>query len=183
MVGAKVAHSRDRDGRDNMFSRFRIGRAVGAVLCVMGGLAVSAAPASASASVYRYQAIVPVSGGQSGCTEFIQYSGTALTRFRAVTDAAGGMHIDDFFAALQGVSGVGETSGATYRVVGVQGAAVTNNLISNNGVNEVTGVTHYKFVGPGPENNQTVDIYFHVTFVDGEIKTTSFSYSVSCANG
>ena len=108
-----------------MFSRLPIGRAMGAAIIVMSGLAVLAAPASASASASRYQAVVPVNGTQSGCTEFIQYSGTALTRFSVVTDAAGGMHIDDFFAALQGVSGIGETSGATYRVVGVQGAAVT----------------------------------------------------------
>jgi hypothetical protein len=56
-------------------------------------------------------------------------------------------------------------------------------MISKNGVNELTGSTHVRFVGPGPDNNQSLTIFAHVTFVDGEIKTTSFEFSLSCGNG
>jgi hypothetical protein len=165
-------------------TRVRIQRGLAAaVFAVVGVFALTAGPASASATVYRYQSQVPVFGTQSGCTEFIHYSGTAVTRFSTVTDAAGGMHIEDFFAVLQGVSGVGETTGDTYRVVGAQGPGVFNSMISKNGVNELTGSTHVRFVGPGPDNNQSLTIFAHVTFVDGEIKTTSFEFSLSCGNG
>jgi len=97
-----------------------------------------------------------------------------------VVDDTGGVHIQSFFDNTQGVSGVGETSGSTYRFVAVDGAG-SSVLTQTEGASEVTGVNRVRLVGPGPKDNTFVDGHVHVTLAaTGEITVSLFDFAVSC---
>jgi hypothetical protein len=165
-------------------SRSRFGlAALLVVACVaVFGAAASGARASATSDIYN-DVDSPQSGSFFGCAEFVDWSGTFHIRYHIVTDNTGGLHVQQFVANAEDVSGIGETSGATYRFVGVQGAG-SFTLTQTSGASEITGVTRVRMVGPGPANNTFLDIHVHVTLAaTGEITVSFFDFALSCSNG
>jgi hypothetical protein len=125
----------------------------------------------------------PQAGAFAGCAESIDWSGDFHIRSHVVVDDTGGTHLQSFVVDAQGVSGVGESSGQTYRFVGVQGAG-SFKLTQTEGASEITGVTRVRLVGPGPDNNTSLDIHVHTTLAaTGEVTVSFFDFALSCSRG
>ena len=78
---------------------------------------------------------------------------------------------------LLGASGVGQTTGATYR-------AVWSNpdMLSFHAQDGVTSsfIKVYRIIGQGPGNNYTVQFSFHVTVVNGQLVSLADNFIVRC---
>jgi hypothetical protein len=154
-----------------------------ALLCLFGIGTALALPASAAATTSNTISFVTVSGGFGGCSEFIAYSGRARLAVRSVTDASGGLHIEDFQSNMQGVVGIGD-SGATYHFVGAGGLGTWNTRFDEGGAVAITGIGRQRVVGPGPANNTFVDTQFHTTLnANGEVTSSTFEFALTCSNG
>jgi hypothetical protein len=79
----------------------------------------------------------------------------------------------------QGVSGTGETTGATYH-----GTGVTNDQFGGSFVNgqyQETFVNRFDFIGQGPGNNFSTHETAHVTInANGRVTTSFDNFSVNC---
>lgn len=151
------------------------------VAIALGSLSATAR-ASASSDILN-EVHSPQAGAFAGCAEAIQYSGDFHIRSHVVIDDTGGAHLQEFVVNAQGVSGVGEASGSTYRFVGVQGAG-SFTLTQTEGASEISGVTRVRLVGPGPANNTFLDIHVHATLAaTGELTVSFFDFAVTCSRG
>jgi hypothetical protein len=152
------------------------------VVAVAFGALAAGARASATSDIF-IDVHSPQAGAFASCAEFIDWRGDFHILSHVVVDDTGGTHLQSFVVNAQGVSGVGESSGQTYRFVGVQGAG-SFTLTQTQGASEITGVTRVRLVGPGPENNTFLDIHVHTTLVaTGEITVSFFDFALSCSRG
>jgi len=151
--------------------------------CVAAFAAFTAGAQAAGTSDMFNEVNVPEVGAFAGCAEFVDWSGSFHIRSHVVVDNTGGLHVQQFVVNSQDVTGTGETSGALYHFVGVQGAG-SFTLTQASGASEITGVTRMRMVGPGPENNTFLDIHVHATLAaTGEITVSFFDFALSCSNG
>jgi hypothetical protein len=89
--------------------------------------------------------------------EEIAFSGEAHFMFHVTVDASGGVH-GTSQSNLQGVSGVGLTSGEVYQLIRQDGD--TSNFT---GAEDITGVQTNLVVGSGPDNNFIFQVIEHQT--------------------
>ena len=116
---------------------------------------------------------VPCADGGAG--EVVTLSGDLHTVLRYTESASGGIHVAAHFQP-QGISGVGETTGARYRGTGV----TQDEFNATVGVEE-TFVNNFRIIGQGPGNNVLVHSVFHITFnANGSITALVDTLSVDC---
>ena len=135
-----------------------------------------AVPGSAQATTIHENVTIPIQEvAIHPCTgEEIAFSGEAHFMFHVTVDASGGVH-GTSQSNLQGVSGVGLTSGDVYRLIGQDGD--TSNFT---GAEEITGVQNTRFVGPGPDNNFTVQFVEHQTCNSNGCSVGFVNVQLSC---
>lgn len=79
----------------------------------------------------------------------------------------------------QGLSGVGQTTGDSYRGVGVTQSHFSGSL--QNGQFSTTSINNFHIVGQGPGNNFRLHENFHVTFnANGELSVVHDNFSATC---
>jgi hypothetical protein len=80
----------------------------------------------------------------------------------------------------QGVSGVGLTTGDTYRATGVTQQTQTVDL-TDGAPQEFTYINNFRIIGPGRDNNYLVHQTFHITVnANGELTSVVDNFSVEC---
>jgi len=83
------------------------------------------------------------------------------------------------YAGPQGATGVGLTTGDTYRAVG--NTQETDTIPLTNGAFEFTFVNNFRMIGQGPDNNLQVHQTIHVTIdANGVVTTVIDNTSVDC---
>jgi hypothetical protein len=120
---------------------------------------VPVVPGSAQATTIHENVTIPIQEVViHPCTgEEIAFSGEAHFMFHVTVDASGGVH-GTSQSNLQGVTGVGLTSGDLYRLIRQDGD--TSNFT---GAEEITGVQTNLVVGPGQDNNFIFQVIEHQT--------------------
>ena len=113
---------------------------------------------------------VPCAAGGAG--EVVDLSGSlhVVEQFRFNPD--GTVHFISHFNP-QGVSGIGETTGAKYQGTGVTQSE--ENVTA--GAQEFTSVDNFRIIGQGPDNNFLVHSVFHFTFNANGIQTATVTAS------
>jgi len=126
--------------------------------------------------------VIPAVGGCSNNNETINVSGDAHVIYRLVVDAAGGTHVESFSLNLQGVVGVGSSSGDVYRVVRSDVGAPFNS--DAGGTQTVTAITRSRIVTAGPDNNSFFDGIYHFTVTpDGQMQFFYEFVNSGCTGG
>ncbi len=121
------------------------------------------------------QAQAPFRGGRRR-GDVVTFSGTQDTVFHLTSDGAGATHVDSEFN-FQGVSGVGDATGANYQLVG-HGTSEFN--ATTEGTFEATIEISTNMVGQGPDNNNYVVTLYHLTLADGNPTSTVDSIRIDC---
>ena len=151
-------------------------RKVTAFLASIVLLAAVTAPAFA-ASVVNFS--IPVSGDVPNFCgyENVQLGGDLHVTFNETFDSAGGEHFD-IHVNSQGISGVGESSGAKYQANG----AINGTLNANAGgtVNGTLPI-NFQLVGQGSVPNMPVHALLHFTVnPDGSLTSLTLDPPSSC---
>jgi hypothetical protein len=119
--------------------------------------------------------VVPCALQRAG--EVVALSGSLHALFHVSFDGAGGLHFDTH-ESLQGVSGVGLTSGVKYQ--GTGGTHFDANGTAG-GTFVLTVVNTFRIIGQGPENNFMLHESFHFTVnPDGTVTSSHDNISVTC---
>ena len=121
---------------------------------------------------------VPVSGtAVSDCPggESVDFSGSAHLLFHVTINSDGGESAD-FHINSQGVSGIGEISGAKYQI------PEEVHINTNGHVGVVTTTTlSEKLIGQGPDNNEVMHMTFHVTVnANGTVTASVDNFFIKC---
>jgi hypothetical protein len=145
---------------------------------------VSAAESGAlfSATTTTSNIMVPISDAgdvpcaNGGAGEEVLITGTLHILSHTTTDNRGGSHTKFHFQP-QGITGVGQSTGDTYRATGVsQGTTNVVGLPSTD-----TYVNIFQMIGPGPGNNFMVHEVFHTTInANGEVTSVVANSRVEC---
>ena len=151
-------------------------RILGVSLLALLVASAPAVPGSAQATTIHDNVTVPIDEVViHPCTgEEIAFSGDAHIVFHVTVDDSGGVH-GTAQSNLQGVSGVGLTSGDVYRLIR-QGGETSNFT----GAEEITIVQTNLVVGPGPDNNFTLRVVEHLTCNPNFCSVGFFNIEASC---
>jgi len=132
-----------------------------------------------------FNVVTPLSAGQGLGTEvtnpcnghLIALSGFEHDQITVTTDKAGGVHVDTK-SNLQGVTGIDEVTGATYRVI----LTSTTHEADSTGVPLVLSVpTDIEFIGQGTAPNFLAHFVNHVTVnPNGTVTSETFKSSTEC---
>ena len=118
---------------------------------------------------------VPCAAGGAG--EIVDLSGPLHTLVSATVNnnkASGYFHFQP-----QGISSVGETTGAKYQATGVTEQSFKSSL--QNGQANLTFVNNFRIIGQGPGNNFLVHETLHFTInADGTLTVFHDNFSVDC---
>jgi hypothetical protein len=147
--------------------RFVLG-ALGALGVALVWLSLMSAPLWAATST-----TIPLDGIRSGdCTgEDVELSGTIHLVSQLQSDGSEVGHIN-----YQGVSGVGLTSGTTYR-----SSSVDNFRLAAPFPSDITSVRSLRLISPGPEDDLLVRFLFHITVnANGEITAEVEDVNFEC---
>lgn len=109
--------------------------------------------------------------------ELVDFSGQDHLTSTLTTDSAGGVHYDIYYN-LQGVSGVGETTGAKYRF-----NDAVNLMLSptSSGTSNELHPLDSEVIGQGTVPNFLVHAVLHVTMnANGSITSSIDSFSATC---
>jgi hypothetical protein len=118
---------------------------------------------------------VPCADGGAG--EFVFISGTLHIQTH-VTINDNHATVKNHFQP-QGATGVGLSTGDTYRAVGV--TQVQQTIPLDNGAATFTFINNFRLIGPGPNNNLQVHQTVHQTVnANGEVTSTVVNTSVEC---
>ena len=153
------------------------------VLAVVMLVAALIGPTSALAAAETYTenvkvpidlvVFVPCAAGGAG--EEVYFSGPLHILLHFTIDNRGGFHAKTHFQP-QGVSGVGQTTGAKYQATGV----TQDHFNGKVGVT-YTFVNNFKIIGQGPGNNFLVHENYHVTInANGTVVVEHDNFSVVC---
>jgi hypothetical protein len=143
------------------------------ILCALFALALSRS-AMAATSITNVQRI-PIDFVASGCGEDIQITGTLLATDH-VTDLGGGRFVGTFHFSPQGATGLGLTSGATYRATGVTRATFTLTAGAT-----TTYVNNFKLIGDATTPNYLEHDLMRITINAQGVTTVSIdSSSITC---
>ena len=159
-----------------MTSRITTSIALIAVLVI--GFPVLVAPQAVTSTTndsVPFNATFFVPCAADGAGELVALSGDLHVLLHATTNDTGGTSIKTHFQP-QGISGVGLTTGDTYR-----GTGVTQQHESNTGADEFTFVNNVNLLAPGPGNNLLVHQPIHVTIsANGELTSLVANNNVDC---
>jgi hypothetical protein len=148
-------------------------------MCLIA-LAVSIAPADAAVQVndktdVNLTIFVPCAAGGAG--EIVDLSGSLHT---LISFTINGNNVSGYFHFQpQGISGIGETTGAKYQGTGVTEETFKNSL--QNGQSNLTFVNNFRIIGQGPGNNYLVHETLHVSVnADGTVTVFHDNFSIDC---
>jgi hypothetical protein len=148
-------------------------------MCLIA-LAVSIAPADAAVQVndttnVNLTIFVPCAAGGAG--EIVDLSGPLHT---LIAFTINGNNVSGYFHFQpQGISGIGETTGANYQGTGVTEETFRNSL--QNGHANSTFVNNFRIIGQGPGNNYLVHETLHVSVnADGTVTVFHDNFSIDC---
>lgn len=117
--------------------------------------------------------VVPCANG--GVGETVVLSGDLHIVLNVTIDDQGGVHVKEKFQP-QGVSGLGLTTGTTYRATG--GTQTEFNI--GFGVEE-TDINNVRLIGPGPGNNLLIHSTDHITInANGVVTVVHSNSTVDC---
>jgi hypothetical protein len=118
---------------------------------------------------------VPCADGGAG--EYVLVSGYLHILITTTVDANGGFHGKTHFQP-QGMSGVGLTTGASYRATGVMQEHF--NSSAGETISE-TFVNNFRLIGPGRGNDLLVHQAVHVTTnANGDVTADVFNSRIQC---
>jgi len=147
-----------------------------AVLSLVGVFSTTTALAEVTTNVgipYAVTVLVPCANGGAG--ELVDLSGTLHVLILVTVDSDSGFHAKSHFQP-QGVSGIGQTTGAKYQATGV-----TQSQFNGKVGSEFTFVNNFRIIGQGPGNNFLVHQNVHVTVnANGEVTANVDNSSVEC---
>ena len=116
---------------------------------------------------------IPCANG--GLGEDVLLSGTLHVLTHVTISNAGTLTIKTHFQP-QGITGLGQVTGAKY-----QGTGVTQDILNLSFGETYTAVNNFRMVGQGPGNNFSVHETFHYTFnANGTLTTVHGSLTTSC---
>jgi hypothetical protein len=148
----------------------------GAVL-LLAGSGGTAVRAAAESTTTPFETVIP-----DPCTgEDVLVSGSLHTVGQAVQDAHGGFHINGHIT-LQGISGVGLSTGTTYHWTG--GARI--NVHYGCGVDcsppyEQTSGSNFQLIGQGSAPDEQVHALTHITVnANGELTANVQEFRMTC---
>jgi len=105
----------------------------------------------------EYDEYVFVECANGGAGEEVHLTGYLHVTFSQTFDNAGGVHVK-MHANPQGISGIGQTTGDTYR-----GTGVSKTQFNLKVGEQSTIVDNFNIIGQGPGNNLLVHSTFHIT--------------------
>ena len=140
------------------------------IICLLAVLTtIQVVPANAAVqendtTVISLSAFIPCAAGGAG--EIVDLSGPLHT---LISFTINGNNVSGYFHFQpQGISGIGESTGAKYHATGVTAESFKNSL--QNGQSNSTFVNNFRIIGQGPGNNYLVHETMHVTInADGTI--------------
>lgn len=119
---------------------------------------------------------IPCANGGAG--EVVHVTGTLHSLSSITMDGRGGIHGTDHFQP-QGVSGVGLTTGATYRATWLLSG--TFNFDLDDAPEELTAFNDLRLIGQGRADNYLVHSVLHLTInANGVVTVDSFKFSAEC---
>jgi len=112
------------------------------------------------------------------CANELVLFDTHITQVTAdFTDSGGNLHV--LYHATQTGNGVGQVTGAAYRMVAVQTVTETDRLPDDGTTHTVTSTLHVR--GAGRTVDELAHTTFHYALVDGELKATVDNVSFECS--
>jgi len=147
-----------------------------AVLSLVGVFSITTALAEVTTNVkipYAVSVFVPCANDGAG--ELVDLSGTLHVLLLVTVDSDSGFHAKSHHQP-QGVSGIGQTTGAKYQATGVTQTQFNGKLGY-----ETTYVNNFRIIGQGPGNNFMIHQNVHVTVnANGEITANVDNFRVEC---
>jgi len=146
------------------------------LICLAGGTFAQALAITTNDFVpFAQIAFVPCANGGAG--EDVLVSG--ILHIQQHITINGGRANIKTLAQPQGATGVGLTTGDTYRAVG--NTQEIDTIALPNGANEFSFINNFRIIGPGPDNNLQVHQTIHVTIdANGTVTTVVDNTSVEC---
>lgn len=156
-------------------------RTFATLLAITAIALAGAAGAGAQATTVTTNEQVPITVfafvpcANDGAGELVVLTGTLHVLTHVTIDDQGGLHVKQHFQP-QGLSGVGLTTGDTYR-----GTGVTQTEFNATAATEQTSINNFRIIGQGRDNNFLVHSTFHVTVnANGEVTTVVDNFSTEC---
>ena len=157
-------------------------RRIGLAFLAAAVAIASAGPATAASEVIVTHQIEPVDFtffvpcGNNGTGEDVHVTGERLRISTVVIDESGGGHVTLHVIPSGNLTGVGLTTGDTYRVLGREAVSVEASSAST-----FTGTSMSRWILPGSGNDFTVRDIFHTT-VDarGALRSVHVGTTVEC---
>lgn len=156
-------------------------RTFATLLAITAIALAGAAGAGAQATTVTTNEQVPITVfafvpcANDGAGELVVLTGTLHVLTHVTIDDQGGLHVKQHFQP-QGLSGVGLTTGDTYR-----GTGVTQTEFNATAATEQTSINNFRIIGQGRDNNFLVHSTFHVTVnANGEVTTVVDNFSAEC---
>lgn len=150
------------------------------MICLVAVLSILVVPANAAVQVndttdISLSVFIPCAAGGAG--ETVDLSGPLHT---LISFTINGNNVNGYFHFQpQGISGIGESTGAKYQATGVTLESFKNSL--QNGQANLTFVNNFRIIGQGPGNNYLVHETMHVTInADGTATVFHDNFSVDC---
>ena len=121
----------------------------------------------------------PFSEPAQGCVETVILTGTIHTLIYAQDNPGGRVHYLSH-TNVQGVTGVGLTSGNRYHLTNVFNAVLNYEFLETKF--ETNQVFRYRVIGQRPNNNFFIDIHYHLTVTpDGRVTASFVRVDSRCA--
>jgi hypothetical protein len=141
----------------------------------MSGLLPARGSAATQNSIFPVDLFLIVPCANGGAGELVELTGNLHDMFYIMPNTKGGFHIKGHDNP-QGVSGIGQTTGAKY-----QGTGVTSFETNFHVGAQQTSINNFSVIGQGPGNNFSVHDNLHLT-VNANGVVTSFhdNFSVEC---
>lgn len=150
------------------------------IICLLAVLTIQVVPANAAVqendtTEINLSVFIPCAAGGAG--EVVDLSGPLHT---LISFTINGNNVSGYFHFQpQGISGIGESTGAKYHATGVTSESFKNSL--QNGQANSTFVNNFRIIGQGPGNNYLVHETMHVTInADGTVTVFHDNFSVDC---
>jgi len=150
------------------------------MMCVVAALATLVVPGHAAVEEndrtdIKLTIFIPCAAGGAG--EVVDLEGPLHT---LVSFTINDNNVSGFFHFQpQGISGIGETTGAKYQATGVTQESFKNSF--QNGQANLTFVNNFRIIGQGPGNNFLVHETMHISIsAGGTVTVFHDNFSVAC---